>query len=452
MQLNRKCRGNVQATLAGLAASLFATGAARAADDSASHVDTGILFYQESGGRVQAIEPEINGAFNLGEQRILTLGFVSDTLTGASPNGAVPSTRLQTFSTPAKVQPTGTTTVTSASGGSTVVVVPPVTGQLGPGTAVRQYTVAPGAVPLDPGFTDQRYAINLGWAQPIADMTTASVAGSYSSEHDYRSISGSASIAQDFNARNSTLNLAVNFESDLSFPVGGTPTPLTSMSGLLKGPNASRTETDVILGFTQIIDRYWIAQLNYQYGYSSGYQNDPYRIISVVDPVYGLPTDYLYESRPKTRLKQSVYLENKIHIDDDIVDIGARYYRDSWGISSTTLEVSDRSAISSDLYIEPSVRWYRQTAASFYRYYLLGNQPVPQYVSSDTRLGSFDGLTFAAKIGLAVGRSGEISLRSQYYMQSGNQHPSNAVGQLAQQNLFPSLSAVSVMLGYSFDL
>ena len=31
MQLNRKCRGNVQATLAGLAASLFATGAARAA-------------------------------------------------------------------------------------------------------------------------------------------------------------------------------------------------------------------------------------------------------------------------------------------------------------------------------------------------------------------------------------------------------------------------------------
>jgi hypothetical protein len=98
------------------------------------------------------------------------------------------------------------------------------------------------------------------------------------------------------------------------------------------------------------------------------------------------------------------------------------------------------------------VRWYRQTAASFYRYYLVGNQAIPQYVSSDTRLGSFDGITFGTKFGLAVGQGGEISLRGQYYMQSGNQHPSNAIGQLAHQNLFPSLNAVSVMLGYSFDL
>ena len=98
------------------------------------------------------------------------------------------------------------------------------------------------------------------------------------------------------------------------------------------------------------------------------------------------------------------------------------------------------------------MRWYRQSAASFYRSYLVANQSLPQYASSDTRLGSFDAFTFGAKFGLAVGEGSEISLRGEYYVQSGNQHPSNAIGQLANQNLFPSLQAINVMLGYSFDL
>lgn len=446
MQLKKAAKGKLQATLAGLAAGLLG-GGAHAADPAVSHVDTGILFYQELGGRVQAIEPELNGTLVFPDQHILTIGIVSDTLTGASPNGAVPSSKSQTFVTPAK--PQGSSSVTSASGGT--VVVPPPSGS-GPGMLVRQYKVAPGALPLDPGFSDQRYALNLGWAQPIDESRTASVAATYSTEHDYRSISGSASIAQDLNSKNTTLNLAVNFESDLSQPIGGTPTPFTQMSGQLKGPNASRTESDVVLGLTQIVNRYWILQLNYQYGYSNGYQNDPYRILSVVDPISGDPTNYLYESRPKTRIKQSLYLESKFHIDDDILDVSARYYRDSWGLSSTTLEISDRSALSSDLYFEPLVRWYRQSAASFYKDYLVANQSLPQYASSDTRLGSFDAFTFGAKFGLAVGEGSEISLRGEYYVQSGNQHPSNAIGQLANQNLFPSLQAINVMLGYSFDL
>jgi hypothetical protein len=447
MQLRNKRRGNVRATLAGLAAGLLAANGARAADDTGSRVDSGILFYQESGGRVQAIEPELSGKFDFGNQSFLSLGLVSDSLTGASPNGAVPSNKLQTFVTPARTQ--GSTSVTGASGGSTLVVVPSSTGTA---TTVRQYTVAPGKLPLDPGFSDQRYGLNLGWSQPIGGDRTASVGGSYSTEHDYQSLTGTVGIAQDFNDKNSTLNLAVNFESDSSQPIGGTPTPFTMMSGLLKGPNASRTETDVVLGLTQIMNRYWIVQVNYQYGYSQGYQNDPYRIISVVDPVSGVPLDNIYESRPGTRTRQSVYIENKIHLDDDIVDIGARYYRDSWGISSTTLEASDRSALGDRLYVEPSVRWYRQNAASFYRPFLLSNQALPQYASSDTRLGSFDGLTFGVKFGLAVGDTGEISLRGEYYRQSGNQHPSGVVGQLARQDLFPSLSAASIMLGYSFGL
>ncbi len=42
----------------------------------------------------------------------------------------------------------------------------------------------------------------------------------------------------------------------------------------------------------------------------------------------------------------------------------------------------------------------------------------------------------------------EWSLRVEYYDQSGNGSPAEAVGQLRQQNLFPSLKAVTVLLGF----
>ena len=45
-----------------------------------------------------------------------------------------------------------------------------------------------------------------------------------------------------------------------------------------------------MLGLTEVMTRRWLMQLNYSYDAQSGYQNDPYRIISVVDPISGEPT------------------------------------------------------------------------------------------------------------------------------------------------------------------
>ena len=464
MQLIKpRARRKVARTLATLAAGLFAAATAHAQegaqsgdpsyyDDSSrglSSIDTAVLVYQEAGGRVRAIEPTTSVTLHGSDDHIFTLGFVADTLTGASPNGAVPSDVTQTFVTPLKV--TGSSmTVTKASGGSTVIQVPPTPGQVAAAAYGRQYTTAPGVLPVDPGFNDQRFAGSIGWSQPLGRNTKAGLGGSYSTEHDYRSITGNLNLSQDFNAHNTTVSVAGAFELDTSSPYGGTPTPLTVMSPQMKGPPQDRRVGDVVVGLTQVVTRRWLVQLNYSYGLSNGYQTDPYRVISLVDAVTGEPTSSLYESRPNSRHRQSVYLDNKVNLGRNIVDVSGRYFWDSWGVRSTTVDVSDRFAVTNAIFIEPHARWYRQTAANFYRYYLVAGQPLPQFASSDTRLGAFTGLTFGVTLGLKVGEFSELYLRGEYYDQSGNGHPAQAIGQLAQQNLFGAVKAANLMAGFKF--
>lgn len=458
MQLKKSGPGLVAGTLATLAAGLL-TGAAHAQDDQTattqadapqSHADAAVLVYQEQGGRVRAIEPTASLTLHGSDDHILTFGFVADSLTGASPNGATPSDQTQTFVTPLRLSSTSMT-VTTASGGSTVIQVPPTPGQVAAAnTYGRQYTTAPGKLPVDPGFHDQRFGGSIGWSQPLGRWNNLSIGGSYSSEHDYRAITGNLGITQDLNAHNTTLSAAVNLEFDNSFPYGGTPTPFTQMSAQWKGPGENRRSADFVGGLTQIMTRNWLVQLNYSYGLSNGYQNDPYRILSVVDPVSGEPTSYLYENRPRSRTRQSVYLDNKVALGWNIVQVSGRYFWDDWGVKSETVDVSDRIALGSAIYVQPHVRWYRQTAARFFQYYLVGGLPLPQYASSDTRLGRFNAWTFGGTLGFKLFGSSEAYIRGEYYEQQGNGHPAGAIGQLAHQNLFGGVKATSIMVGYSY--
>ena len=49
-----------------------------------------MLYYQENAGRVQAIEPVVSLKKDFGDQRVLAGTFTTDSLSGATPNGAPP--------------------------------------------------------------------------------------------------------------------------------------------------------------------------------------------------------------------------------------------------------------------------------------------------------------------------------------------------------------------------
>lgn len=442
-------RRALAAAAAGLLAGAHANAQEPPADAPTTTVDSALLFYHEV-NRVQAIEPEVNVSHKFDEDSTLNFGIIADSLTGATPLGAVPSTLPQTYVRPYKVIPLGTpVTVTTASGGSTVVLVPPPTGAKTQ-TLAANTIVPPNTYPLDHGFYDRRIAGHLGWEQALTSNFKLNGGIAYSKEHDYRSESANIGVSQDFNGHNTTLSAAVNYESDLSFPIGGTPTPLTQMSGNWKGPDASLHEVDAVVGITQVMSRRWLATLSYSYSDEHGYQTDPYKIISIVDPASGQPNEQIYESRPELRRKQSVFFDNKIHLATDVISASLRGFKDDWGIKSLTADLRYRWQIGMNYYIEPHLRYYTQGAANFFRYYLVSGEAMPQYASADTRLAKFHAQTYGVKFGVPFDETSELNLRVEYYDQHGNGSPAGAIGQLQQQNLFPDLKAYTLLLGYTF--
>jgi hypothetical protein len=196
--------------------------------------DASLLYYSE-GSRVTVNETVLNLRKALAGERVFSLGFAVDVMTGASANGAIPSRAPQTFTRP------------SGLGG---------------------YVVLPGATPMDDTFQDNRVAVTAGLETPLGRRSTAAVDAHYSIEYDYTSAGGSATVTRDFNKRNTTLAAGGAFSYDVLSPEGGTPVPFASM--LPAGERQARADRvdakivgDLLVGVTQVIDRSTIARFNY---------------------------------------------------------------------------------------------------------------------------------------------------------------------------------------------
>jgi len=406
-------------------------------------VDTALGYYQESGGRIQAVEPVISSRKDYGDGRLLDLDFTYDSLSGATPNGALTSDSPQTFSSPSGTSLSATPQTYTTASGTTVTRAAPI------------YTVPAGELPMDPNFRDQRIAADGSFQYPLTPVTNLRVGGGLSHERDFFSLTANAAIARDFNQKNTTLSLGVNDEYDSVRPVGGAPLPGSDYALFDKTGGKNKNGVGVMLGMTQIMNRRWIAQLNLTATRFSGYLNDPYKIVSIVD-FAGDTTGYLYEKRPASRTEKVAYLENRLGFSRGAARLSLRYMADDWGIRSDTAEFSLRFwNPERDRYVEPLVRWYRQTAADFYSPWI--STETGQYgsdVSADSRLSAFRALTYGLKYvqrttgGVGSGGS-EFSLRLQYYRQTEDNTPAGP-GSLAGLDLYPGLKSVMLQVGWRF--
>jgi hypothetical protein len=270
-------------------------------------------------------------------------------------------------------------------------------------------------------------------------------------------------LARDFNNRNTTMTFGVAMANDSVDPVGGAPLALTPMlSGANNGNKLggqSKDVVDVLLGVTQVINRHTLVQFNYSLSQSDGYLTDPYKILSVVDPVLGDPVAappgagidyrYLYENRPGTRDKQGLFGLLKRDIGGDVFDISYRYMTDDWDIDSHTIDLHYRWNLDSGRYLQPHVRVYSQTAAGFYQTVLFDGAPLPLFATADYRLSGFDAVTIGVKFGRPTSR-GEIAGRLEFYQQTGKASPGSQVGTLQSFDLNPELNAIIAQFSYNF--
>jgi len=389
------------------------------AEDSEWDVDSAILYYAEDNGRIQAIEPVISARKDLGDEEAVSLKLVIDSLSGASATGAVPSTQVQTF-----IRPSGNGT----------------------------YTVAPNETPLDDSFLDTRVAFSMNWEKPIDRNNRRDYGFNVSKEYDFTSIGANAQWQHDANQKNTTFSYGVNLELDQIDPVGGVPYPLTSMDDQNKSSNTeSRTIVDLLFGVTQVIDRSSLFQINLSLSEADGYMTDPYKLVSVVDSVSGEPIDHLFENRPDSRSRQGLYGKyRKTMGNDDVFTASYRYMTDDWGVDSNTFDFTYRFKFDKGYFLQPRLRLYDQTAADFYAYFLVDGDPVPVEVSADYRLGEMDATTVGVKFGRELDRQHSWSVRLEQYQQTGDGSPSEAFGQLENQDLFPDVTATIVQFSYSF--
>ena len=397
--------------------------------------DSAFLFYSEV-DRVSAGEAIFNAKKTFANDEVLNLKVTIDALTGASASGAVAQPDVQTFTRP------------SGNG---------------------QYTIAPGDTPLDDTFHDTRVQFNGQWTQPIAPNYTASGGVHISKEYDYLSLGINGNLAFDFDRKNSTFSAGFSYFQDTFTPEGGIPKAFSSM--LLIGDSRSanwddefantridsedtKTTTDILLGFTQVINRRMITQFNYSYSMVDGYLTDPFKVISKVDGVTGYTQDNIYESRPDSRIKQSVYAQSLYHFDSAVLDVSYRYMWDDWEITSHTLDTRFRiplgDAFGTESYIQPHFRFYQQSAAEFYQPFLIDGAAMPTYASADYRIGEMTTYTVGLKYGLLVNNGHDLSFRLEYYRQAPTDAGFDAPGVLNDVDLYPTIDAIIAQVTYSF--
>ncbi|HEX3397069.1 MAG TPA: DUF3570 domain-containing protein [Steroidobacteraceae bacterium] len=388
--------------------------------------DSALAYYRED-GRIQAIEPVVNVSKTFRDGEVATLNATFDSLSGASPNGALPSNVPQTFASPS-----GTSLTTGR----------------------HLYTTAPGRLPADPNYKDDRIAVAGNWQLPVSRLTRLSLGGKISGEDDFISTTLSASIAQDFNERNTTLLLGVDDEFDSLRPIGGAPVPDSDYSAFAKNGSKTKNGIGVLLGLTQVMTRQWLSELNLSWDRFHGYLNDPYKITSLLDSA-GNTLGYMYESRPDERTRKSAYLENRVAWDKVSAGLALRYMQDDWGIHSETAQAHVHFSFANrQRYLEPSIRWYRQTAADFYTPWLAGEKSFTANQASDSRLGAFHaftyGVKYAQKLSNDTGLAGsEFSVRLEYYQQIQD-HRLAAPPLLQNLDLYPGLKAILLQFGWRF--
>jgi hypothetical protein len=410
------------------------TGAvAQTSDVDEWQFDTAFLLYSEV-DRVTAGEAIIAGTKTFANDEVLNLKFTFDSLTGPSANGAIVQPKAQTFT-----RPSGT----------------------------GQYKTPAGETPLDDTFHDTRVQLNGQWSQPVSDNITGSVGGHFSKEYDYLSLGLNGNLAYDFNKKNSTISMGLSYFQDTFTPEGGIPKALSSMlvgysnspdwdeefAKTRVGDSEDKSTADMLIGFTQVINRRMITAFNYSYSMVDGYLTDPFKVVSVLNSE-GLAQDYIYESRPDSRVKQSTFMQAKYHFDDSflnmVADVSYRYMWDDWGIDSHTIDTRFTIPVGSSSYFEPHVRFYQQSAVDFFRPFVMEDQLTASFVSADYRIGEMTAVTIGAKYGVVLNGGNELSFRLEYYHQIPTNPGFAEPAALKGLDTTPELDAIIAQVSYSF--
>jgi hypothetical protein len=259
------------------------------------------------------------------------------------------------------------------------------------------------------------------------DRASYAVGASISNEHDYRSTALSLDGKWSSADNNTTWNLGLGGSIDAINPTQGGQ---HNVVGERKGT------AEIIAGVTQVLSRNDIVQFNMTASHGRGYFSDPYK---------------LYDNRPRRRSSGVGLVRWNHHFEDvgGTLRTGYRFYGDTFGIRAHTLDLGWTQPFGESFKLTPSMRYYSQSAASFYYDPVTDAQVYPgpldnpSYTTTDQRMSAFGGLTVGLK---AEWRSSDFTtdLKVERY----EQRPDWRLGGSGSQGI-DRFRAIFVQLGVS---
>lgn len=384
-------------------------------------LDSSFLYYSEADDRVEIKKAMAFLTGDISAEDTVNVNLVLDTMSGATPTGAVQS------------KSSGSFTSASGAGGATL----------------------DGSSKDNVNFSDTRLGVALSWTHSLDRLSSLAYGGSLSVEKDYQSYGASINYSLDTEDRLSTYTFGFATSYDIIYrKTDGTPEPLSVVDDNIILSDGERYSYDFIVGLSKVLNRKTVGQLNYTLSYSDGYHTDPYKVISEVNLVEDTDTgefawgelNRYYESRPDNRLRHAIFtsIAHQYGESGETVHASYRFYTDDWGISSSTFDLTHRTPLSSRSYIEPHFRYYRSSAADFFLH-SFNNLDVstpfvlPEYASADYRLDESVGMTTGIEYGTKLS-GGNFRARIEYinwqYEEAEYDETKALVLQFSYQKLF----------------
>lgn len=269
------------------------------------------------------------------------------------------------------------------------------------GASPRYHSAVSGASRM----SDQRKAADLALSHYV-DNVSITVGLSYSKEHDYLSKAASLSAAINSADKNTTWNLGI----------GGSEDKIDPTNKIVR--NAHKKTRNLMLGFSHIFTPIDIVQLNVSHGRGEGYYSDPYKFP---------------DHRPSTRRQSSASLRWNHHVEPaaSTLRLSYRYYQDSFAIKAHTYQAELEKEMRHGWSITPSLRFYTQSAASFYVDPIYDPElgapfppgyrfDRPQFTSADHRLSGFGAITLGAKVSKQLNDQWQMDFKIERYEQRGS--------------------------------
>lgn len=204
-------------------------------------------------------------------------------------------------------------------------------------------------------ITERRDELSASIGHTI-DATTLGGGYRYSTEIDYVSHAGSASVSHDFAQRSATVAVAAYAAKDV---VGREGDPSFD-----RGLGSFGTQ----LTFSQVLDPDTLAQAGYEVAYLSGYQASPYRFVGIDGLCDGTALQCVPERVPDRRVRHALLTGVRRALGSRwSAGLSYRYYLDGWQLSSHTIEPVVALTPVDEALLSLRYRFYQQTAASFYR-------------------------------------------------------------------------------------